>query len=49
MGNRSQQEIDQLKRIIAELRHQVEYDVVTGLLNSQGLRKQALGVAKPDG
>ena len=41
MENRSQQEIDQLKRIIAELRHQVEYDVVTGLLNSQGLRKQA--------
>ena len=41
MDEYSKQEIAQLKRIIADLQHQVEYDEVTGLLNSRGLTKQA--------
>ena len=36
MEEYSKQEIAQLKRIIADLQHQVEYDEVTGLLNSRG-------------
>lgn len=37
MSGHSEQEIARLQQIIADLQHQVEYDEVTGLLNSKGL------------